>query len=315
MIDSFRQAAGWDKASITILLSVYDGARYLPAQLESLLAQTETNWRLCWRDDGSRDESRAVMHAFARRAGAGRFVESASSGRHLGATESFLRLLAENPEAPYIAFSDQDDRWLPHKLARARQWLQAQGSRPALYCARQILTADDFSHPTMSMCFATAPSFPASLAQNIATGNTIVMNVAAAALVRAIPPPEAAHHDWWSYIVVAACGGEVMYDPEPCVLYRQHSSNAVGSPMRDFSRAAAALRRGPSIYMTMMRRHVGRLEAYSHLLHPRAAAQLALIARGLRGGLSARMAALRCPGFRRAGRAETLIFWLWFLLY
>ncbi len=300
-------------APITILLSVYNGARHLPSQLESFLAQTETNWRLCWRDDGSRDESCAVMHDFARRAGLERCAESASSGTHLGVARSFLRLLAENPEAPIIAFSDQDDRWLPHKLARARQWLQARGSRPTLYCARQILTDDNFSHPALSIRFDMAPSFPASLAQNIATGNTVAMNGAAAALVRAMPPPEAAHHDWWSYIVVSACGGEVTYDSKPCVLYRQHSNNAVGSPLRNLNRAISALRRGPSIYMTMMRRHVARLEAYRHLLHPQEVAKLELISGGLSGGFGARMAALRCPGFRRASWAETLIFRLWFL--
>jgi len=300
---------------ITILLSSYNGERYLPSQLESFLAQENVDWRLCWRDDGSSDASIAVIEEFARRVGPARCVKSVSSGPHLGAAASFLLLLSENQDAPFIAFADQDDRWLPRKLCRSLQLLGDSEGIAALYCARQILTDDDFSHPTPSMKFAGVPGFPASLTQNIATGNTVVMNAAAARLVSAIPLPEASTHDWWSYIVVSACGGKVVYDPEPSTLYRQHAKNLIGSPMREASRAMAALRRGPSIYMTMMRRHAERLHEYRGRLHPQAVADLQLIRKGLTGSLADRIAALRCPSFTRAMKLETLLFRLWFLTY
>lgn len=300
---------------VTILLSTYNGAEYLQHQLDSFLAQIDVDWQLAWRDDGSDDATCAVMAAFALKAGAERCVRSASSGTHIGAAASFAALLAENQEAPFIAYADQDDRWMPEKLRRSLHLLETAGSVPALYCARQILTDDRFDHPALSMKFRGRPGFPASLTQNIATGNTIMMNQAAAKLVSAIPLPEASTHDWWSYIVVSACGGAVIYDEVPCTLYRQHAKNMIGSQIRTASRAIAAFRRGPRIYMTMMRRHIERLFEYRYLLHPQADAELQAIRKGVTGDFSSRISALRCRSFARATALETLLFRIWFLTY
>jgi glycosyltransferase involved in cell wall biosynthesis len=300
---------------VTILLSTYNGAAYLKNQLSSFLEQSEVDWHLAWRDDGSTDATCAVMAEFTRRAGIGRCVKSASSGSHIGAAASFVKLLAENQDATFVAFADQDDHWLPEKLRRSLHLLGSTGSTPALYCARQILTDETFNHPTPSMKFNGRPGFPASLTQNIATGNTIVMNQAAVKLVSAIPLPEASNHDWWSYIVVSACGGRVIYDEVPATLYRQHSKNMIGSQFRTASRAIAALQRGPRIYMTMMRRHIERLYEYRHLLHPQAVSDLQSIRSGIAGNFAGRITALSCPSFSRATVLETMLFRFWFLTY
>jgi len=300
---------------VTILLSVYNGEKYLRSQLDSFLRQEDVDWLLCWRDDGSSDASPAMMEAFAKEVGAARCLKSGSSGPHLGAAGSFLQLLLENRDAAFIAFADQDDCWLPGKLRRSVQRLGNPAGPPALYCARQMLTDECFEHPTPSIKFRGRPGFPASLTQNVATGNTVVINTAAARLITAIPLPEASPHDWWSYIVVSACGGKVVYDDEPSMLYRQHAKNMVGSPMRNVSRAIAAMQRGPRYYMTMMRRHAERLYEYRDWLHPQAVADLQLIRSGLSGGLAGRVAALRCRAFKRATSLETALFRLWFLTY
>lgn len=294
---------------VTILLSTYNGENYLQTQLDSFREQTHDAWRIAWRDDGSSDHSVAMVEAFAKSA---ECVQSPSSGPHLGAAASFLQLLSENSDAPLIAFADQDDRWLPAKLQRAVAQL-GRDDAPALYCARQMLTDDDFTHPELSVKFRGIPGFPASLTQNIATGNTVVMNGAAARLVASVPAPVASPHDWWSYIVVSACGGRVIYDPEPVVLYRQHLKNLVGAQLPTVTRAIAALERGPQIYMTMMRRHAERLHACRDRLTAAAQNDLDLIRGGLAGGFSERLAALRCPGFKRATGLENLLFRIWFL--
>jgi glycosyltransferase involved in cell wall biosynthesis len=297
---------------VTILLSTYNGENYLQTQLDSIREQTHDDWRIAWRDDGSSDHSVEVVEAFATGFGPGRCVRSPSSGAHLGAARSFLQLLSENIGSPFIAFADQDDRWLPAKLQRAVEQLSG-GHTAALYCARQMLTDDDFTHPTLSVRYAGRPGFPASLTQNIATGNTIMMNNAAGRLVASIPAPVAFAHDWWSYIVVTACGGRVIYDPEPATLYRQHMKNMVGSQLPTITRAIAALERGPGIYMTMMRRHAEQLHAFRDRLSAEAQGDLELIRKGLTGGFSERLAALRIPDFKRATALETLLFRVWFL--
>jgi glycosyltransferase involved in cell wall biosynthesis len=247
--------------SLTILLSTYNGEDYLKSQLDSIREQTHSGWALAWRDDGSADNSISIVEAFAEMIGSERCLKSPSSGPHIGASLSFLQLLSENCNAPFVAFADQDDCWLPNKLQRAIDRLRDAGDMPALYCSRQLLTDDDFSHPVLSRKFEVRPGFPSSLTQNIASGNTIVMNNAAARLIASIPAPEASPHDWWSYIIVSACGGQVIYDSEPTLLYRQHMKNLIGSQLPTISRAIAALERGPGIYMTMMRRHVAQLHA------------------------------------------------------
>jgi glycosyltransferase involved in cell wall biosynthesis len=300
---------------VTILLSIYNGERYLMSQLASFLRQENVDWRLCWRDDGSSDASLAIMENFAETIGPERCLKSPSSGQHMGAAESFLQLLGENQDADFIAFADQDDCWLPAKLRRSVQLLGDSHGAPALYCARQILTDADFTHPTPSIRFSGKPGFPASLTQNVATGNTVVINAAAARLISETPAPQSSPHDWWSYIVVSACGGKIVYDNEPSTLYRQHARNMVGSPGRHATRAIAALRRGPQRYMMMMRRHAERLYEYRDRMEPQAVADLQLIRKGLNGGLHARVAALRCPAFTRATKLETALFRLWFLAY
>lgn len=294
---------------VTILLSTYNGENYLQTQLDSFREQTHDAWRIAWRDDGSSDHSVAMVETFAKSAAC---VQSPSSGPHLGAAASFLQLLSENSDAPLIAFADQDDRWLPAKLQRAVAQL-GRDDAPALYCARQMLTDDDFTHPELSVKFRCIPGFPASLTQNIATGNTVVMNGAAARLVASVPAPVASPHDWWSYIVVSACGGRIIFDARPQVLYRLHPHNLIGSAHSMPGRALAAIRRGPRVFMTMMRRHVDALAGHAAQLTPQARHELRIIQSALQGGIRARITALRCNRFRRRTATENLLFAYWFL--
>ncbi len=234
---------------VAILLSTYNGAQFLAEQLASLRGQTLSGWRLYWRDDGSSDATPGLMQAFVDELGPERAVVLAGDGR-VGATESFLRLLrAASRDNDAVCFCDQDDIWLPHKLA---QGVSALGKIapvvPALYCARQELVDETLRRIGLSPAVRHVWGFPAALAQNIATGCTVVLNGEAAGLVAASRAPAAAFHDWWCYLVVSAAGGEVRFDAEPVVRYRQHGENAVGAPVSVLRRGIAALRRGPTAF-------------------------------------------------------------------
>jgi glycosyltransferase involved in cell wall biosynthesis len=298
---------------INILLSTYNGERFLAAQLESFLGQSHRNWVLYWRDDGSSDGSVAMMRGFAERAGAQRCVESPGSGLHLGAAHSFLTLLAECPEAEMVAFADQDDVWLPEKLRYAAERIAKAGTRPALYCARQFLVDAELQGARLSVAHHSPPGFPACLTQNIANGNTLVMNATAAALVARMGQPEGTMHDWWSYITVSACGGAIIFDERPTVFYRLHKGNLIGRAQKLPARAMAAILRGPGIFMTMMRRHAEALAGQAGLLTPQARRELKIIRRALNGGTLARLAALRTVRLRRQTRLENLLFNYWFV--
>jgi glycosyltransferase involved in cell wall biosynthesis len=298
---------------VTILLSTFNGAQYLAEQLASFKAQNFGNWRLLWRDDGSSDETVAIMREFGAQMGAHRCIESAGSGPHYGAAPSFLRLLQEAGNAEIVAFADQDDVWLPEKLQRAVDHIATAGAVPALYCAQQYLVDENLRGTKLSVAHVNAPGFPASLTQNIANGNTLVMNRQAAALVAALPAPAGTIHDWWSYIVVTACGGRVIFDANPQVLYRLHKNNLIGRARPMPARAIAAMQRGSGIFMTMMRQHANALAAYPQFLSAGARADLALVQAGLKGSITSRMGALRCPRFKRRTALENILFRYWFI--
>lgn len=209
---------------VAVLLSTYNGATYLPEQLESLRKQEQVTVYLHVRDDGSRDETCAILrdHAVT-------WPELAQvvPGDNLGATQSFLELLRTAPnDAAYFAFCDQDDVWQPQKLARGVAAI-ADNVGPALYCSNVMLSDEDLT--PLGIPPANGDTrFVHVLFENVAYGCTMVMNRAARNLITNCRPGGGlAMHDWWCALIVAAMG-RIHYDPEPALLYRQHSGNAVG---------------------------------------------------------------------------------------
>ena len=215
-------------AKLAILLATYQGAPYLSAQLESFAAQSVSDWRLIASDDGSSDGTLEILEGFATKHPVTRL-----EGPRLGATANFLSLLARAPDAQWTALSDQDDVWLPDRLARGVAALQGLEG-PALYCSATEVTDATLGHPSPSRSVPKPPGFRNALLQNIAAGNTILMNRAALDLARRHAPavmqqvPGLAVHDWWLYQLITGVGGQVIYDPTPTLLYRQHGGNEIG---------------------------------------------------------------------------------------
>ena len=155
----------------------------------------------------------------------------------LGVAGSYYALVAAAQATSLpLAFSDQDDVWLPDKLTRGLAALGA-GGGPALYCSRQMLVGETLEPIGPSEPFYRPPGFAAALTQNIATGCTILLDPAAAALVAGSIPPDGPLHDWWSYLLVTGAGGRIIADAEPTIMYRQHATNLVGAPSSRRNRA------------------------------------------------------------------------------
>jgi hypothetical protein len=98
------------------------------------------------------------------------------------------------------------------------------------------------------------------------------------------------------------------------VLYRQHDGNVVGAPRSRWQRGWGAIRRGPAVFMAVMRQHVAALGAQPELLSEGARAELSAIAQALDGGWRERLRLLRMSGLARQNWAETLVFRTWFVL-
>jgi len=307
---------GTREPCVAILLSIFNGERYLGEQLHSFTAQTHDNWQLYWRDDGSADRSAAVVAAFAKDQGAGQCIQLSEDGP-LRATRSFLALLsmALRGGSTLFAFSDQDDVWLPEKLAHAVDALdQVAAGQPALYfCARTLV--DSTLQPIgLAPALRRPAGFPAALTQNVIPGCCMILNRAAAELIVAAEVPERTWHDWWCYLVVAAGGGIVIGGDSPDILYRQHDGNLVGEPLRFWRRTIAAVRRGRGPFISLFWSHVTALQSRPGLLPEHTRTVLTQIVDASRGGLLARFKALSIPGFVRQTWLETLVFRLWFLL-
>lgn len=301
-----RQAlAGRARAAghVAILMAVKDGAPYLEAQLESLARQTHGDWSLMLADDGSRDASRAIARRFAATM-PGRAIRL-TEGPRAGATRNFLNLVGQVPAAAdYVAFCDQDDVWRPEKLATALARLGAlPPDRPALYCGRTQLVDAALGPIGLSRLPRRAPSFAHALAQNLAGGNTMVLNAPALALLRVAaqwPGPVPAH-DWLAYQLVMGAGGTVLFDDIPQVLYRQHGRNLVGSNrgLRARTRRLRRMLRGD--FRDWNGQNIAVLAALSPLLTPDNRTLLRRFARLRNAALPLRLAGLWRSGLYRQG--------------
>lgn len=215
---------------VVVLLSTHDGAAHLDQQLESIAAQESVDVSLVARDDGSTDETRSILEDWSKRLPI-TLLDPSPAGAPFGIFRSFMTLLVapEAGKADYIAFADQDDVWKPHKLARgAAQLAEAPEGLAALVCTRLEIVDEALTHRGFSPALERAPAFANALVENIATGCSTMMNRKARALVASRPATGAVMHDWWCYLVISAFG-QVHWDPEPTVLYRQHRDNAIGS--------------------------------------------------------------------------------------
>ncbi|KKZ19495.1 glycosyl transferase [Serratia marcescens] len=224
-----------NSGTVAILLGTRNGAEYLSEQLDSFRKQTYKNWSLWASDDGSTDQTREIIGDFI---ASPEINGSLLYGPQQGFCANFMSLVA-NPkiQAAYYAFSDQDDVWLEDKLARAVDWLQTLDEAiPAVYCSRTRLTDSTGMVSGFSPDYRKAPGFGNSLLQNIASGNTMVFNHRARELLMKAQGAPIVAHDWSLYQIVAACGGQVFYDRQPTVLYRQHAGNVIGNSMAPFQR-------------------------------------------------------------------------------
>lgn len=254
---------------VAILLCTYHGQDYLEEQLDSLAIQTHTNWKIWASDDGSQDNTQAILAKYQNKWSETRLSWSLGPAR--GFAVNFLSLTCKpNIEADYYAYSDQDDIWEPFKLERAVKWLSTIPSNvPALYCSRTCLVDVKNNEIGMSPLFSRAPSFANALMQNIGGGNTMVFNKSARELLREAGDDQPiSAHDWWTYIVVTGCGGEVFYDPNPTLRYRQHNNNLVGmnSSWRARFKRLQALWQG--CFRSWSDGHISALKTLQHRLTP-----------------------------------------------
>ena len=219
-----------------ILMSTYNGERYLAEQIESIQAQTITEWRLFIRDDGSTDGTRKIIDEYA--ANDAR-ITILRDKDNIGACRSFERLLTQCGDADYYAFADQDDVWRPDKLDICLSTIQA---TEKLYPNRPIVVHTDLQVVDEQLQ-EIAPSFwrysniqPDLLDGHIrylaicnsVTGCAMLFN--RQAKMCSLPFSANAYmHDAWVALMSLYNGGLVIPNRQTPIRYRQHKGNVLGA--------------------------------------------------------------------------------------
>lgn len=220
---------------VWVLLSTWNGAKYLPELLDSILAQSYKNIRILVRDDGSTDSTPEVLAQYSEQFSDYFMVER---GDNVGVVCSFSTLIGKAIELAgvddLIMCADQDDCWMPEKLRLTLEAYKSIGSAQLPVLIHSDLQVIDGNGEVLSDSFMDmqklnpyANRVENLLVQNTVTGCTAAFNVALAKL--AYPIPSAAlMHDWW-LALLASHFGRIEYLAAPLVGYRQHSDNVVGA--------------------------------------------------------------------------------------
>jgi glycosyltransferase involved in cell wall biosynthesis len=294
-----QRAGGAGTGKLAVLLATYNGARFLDAQLRSVIAQDWPAIDVFASDDSSSDGTPELLLSWQKIWNKGAF--SITTGPRLGFAGNFRKLLADSDvDADYVAFCDQDDIWLSPKTRVAVAAIDEHGSRPALYCARTTITDADDREVSLSTLFRRTPDFANALVQSIGGGNTMVMNRPAYELLR-----EAARrtgfvsHDWFAYLIIAGAGGKVIYSETPHVRYRQHDANLIGSNLGLQARINRARFALSGRYIGWNNLNMSALAACRDLLTPDSAAKFDHFCRARDGNLPQRIVNLWRSGVYR----------------
>ena len=215
---------------IAICLAAYNGVVWLPEQINSILAQVGVNVTVFVSVDRSTDGTEVWLDRQA--LSDSRIVLLPHGERFGGASRNFFRIVREVDfsEFDYISFADQDDIWLPNKLAQAHEVLlrtnsDAYSSNVLAFWPDGRKALIEKSQPQVKFDFLFEAAGP---------GCTYVMRKALACAIQNLvrsrwdEVQEVGLHDWFSYAFARANGYRWMIDDFAGMLYRQHQKNQVG---------------------------------------------------------------------------------------
>lgn len=219
---------------VDILLSTYNGEKYLDEQLDSIVKQTYKPWFLLIRDDGSNDDTREIISRFCKLYPE-KIREIVDKEGNVGSSLSFS-LLLEQSKSEYIMFCDQDDVWLEDKIEITYNELtkieKENGQIPLLIFTDLIVVDEELN--TINKSFMNELKlFPdvvnnlhKAMALNVVAGCTIMINDKAKKYI--LPFHKLFIHDYWMTINIIKYG-KCKYVNKQTILYRQHRNNVYGT--------------------------------------------------------------------------------------
>ena len=221
------------KLRVSVAMCTYNGSRFLPEQLASIAAQTRLPDELVVCDDGSSDATPQIVEDFA--SSVAFPVRSFRNPKNLGSTKNFEQAIGLCT-GELIALCDQDDIWLPEKLARQAERMEHDPDLGGVFSDAELV--DDKSQPIGKRLWASMLFTPAEqkrfragqgvsvlLKKNVVTGATLMVRADLQYLFT--PIPEIWVHDGWIAWMMTLDSRLALID-EPLVRYRLHENQQVG---------------------------------------------------------------------------------------
>ncbi len=220
---------------IDILLSTFNGAKYLREQLDSVLKQTYPHWRIIIRDDGSKDNTINIINDYLKLHPEKIELITDEFG-NIGACQSYAKLIGFS-DADYIMFADQDDVWLQDKISISMGKMteyENKNSKLIPVLIHTDLKVVDNRLSCINESFMNYQGLNGNrvhlnqlILQNCVTGCTVLINKSLKDIISPINN-NTRMHDWW-IAIIASIFGEIIYIDQVTICYRQHSLNTIGA--------------------------------------------------------------------------------------
>lgn len=225
---------------IEIVLAAYNGGRYIGSQIDSILSQTCTDWRLTIRDDGSDDDTVRICQEFVARHPEKIFL-LVDGNRRLKVAGNFNELLSHS-SGDYIMFCDQDDVWLPHKVEKTLAAMRSLESEYGKTAPALVHTDSQYVDENLQLIAHSAlhyvnrkpnPSLNRLCMELPIFGHAVMINRRLKDIGGRIPDGFVSW-DWW-FPLVAVVFGHIRFVDEPLVLWRRHGKTVSHSQKHKLS--------------------------------------------------------------------------------
>ena len=214
---------------VCVLLSTYNGRKFIKEQLETIYNQTYPGFiTIPIRDDGSTDDTVSIIKEFPQTENRKIIM---TKGMNIGPQKSFLELIRKSEEADYYFFSDQDDIWYADKIEKAVTAMRGKTS-PICYCTNYDVY-NSILDVKRNAVIQRKPDFTPIkiILYNQIPGCVIGFNKSMMSVLKEIKLDNLMMHDSM-VLSLAASVGEILYDHEPGISHRIHGENAVGEGHR-----------------------------------------------------------------------------------
>ncbi|EGP4720268.1 glycosyltransferase family 2 protein [Enterococcus faecium] len=214
---------------VIVLMSTYNGEKYIREQLDSIFNQKNIAVKVVIRDDGSNDATQSILDEYKKKHNLNWYT-----GKNLNAAWSFMELINNAPDSNFYAFADQDDVWDNDKLFIAVEAMKNCGTetneKAIMYsCPTRLVDEKLNSIGNLKHNNSYTSSFAGSLIASNATGCTIVFNKKLLDYMQIYQGKNLRMHDDLAHKVCCAVGGILIRDEKPHISYRQHENNVIGA--------------------------------------------------------------------------------------